>query len=256
MTLDGAALRCPTGHSFDVAKHGYVSLLPGDAHTGTADTAAMVASREEFLESGSYQVIADAVAEAAPARPGCVLDLGAGTGYYLARVLDALPDQYGLALDLSKYAIRRAARAHPRVGAVVADAWQSLPVRDAVAGVVLSIFAPRNASEIARVLSPDGVLIMVTPTQRHLGELITTLDMLKVDQRKSQRLTEKLDPHVICTSEREVEFTMSLSHKAVSSVVAMGPSAWHDRRTERISNLPEPVSVTASVSVATYRPRG
>ena len=65
---------------------------------------------------------------------GCVLDLGAGTGWYLARVLDRLPGRSGLALDLSRHALRRAARAHARIGAVAADAWGPLPVRDAAVG--------------------------------------------------------------------------------------------------------------------------
>ncbi|MFF1795968.1 putative RNA methyltransferase, partial [Kitasatospora sp. NPDC058263] len=101
LTPDGRALRCPTGHSFDVAKQGYVSLLAGDAHTGTGDTADMVAARSDFLAAGHYRPIADALAEAAAAvaPDGLVADLGAGTGHYLAHVLDALPDRPGAALD-------------------------------------------------------------------------------------------------------------------------------------------------------------
>jgi 23S rRNA (guanine745-N1)-methyltransferase len=60
--------------------------------------------------------------------PGCVVDVGAGTGYYLAVVLERLTDRVGLALDVSKYALRRAARAHRRVGAVACDVWHGLPV--------------------------------------------------------------------------------------------------------------------------------
>ncbi|MGB4593539.1 MAG: hypothetical protein WBI63_07195, partial [Coriobacteriia bacterium] len=114
-----ATLRCESGHSFDVARQGYVSLLPRGAHADTADTPAMVEARDAFLGAGYYAPIAGAVADALGSAlgadaSGCVVDIGAGTGYYLARVLDGMPRLAGLALDTSKPALRRAARAHER----------------------------------------------------------------------------------------------------------------------------------------------
>ena len=138
----GPAVRCPRGHGFDVARQGYLSLLAGGGGTSTADTAAMVQARAAFLGAGHYDALSEAVAAAVGRGP--VVDVGAGTGHHLARVLDRVEGP-GLALDLSKHAARRAARAHPRAGAVVADAWRALPVADAVAGTVLSVFAPRHA---------------------------------------------------------------------------------------------------------------
>ncbi|MFB8243047.1 putative RNA methyltransferase [Kitasatospora purpeofusca] len=277
LTLDGRTLRCPGGHSHDLAKQGYVSLLAGDAHTGTGDTADMVAARGDFLAAGHYRPIADALAEAAVAAVadadaadggdggdgpggdgpgGLVTDLGAGTGHYLAHVLDALPGRPGAALDISKYALRRAARAHPRIGAVVCDAWRPLPLLDASAGLVLNVFAPRNGPEIRRVLRPGGTLLLVSPTSRHLRELVATLGLLSVDEEKQRRIDEKLGPYLTPAGRREVEFTMRLSAEDVRTVVGMGPSAWHTdpaRLAERLAALPDPVEVTASVTVAAYR---
>ncbi|WP_328956789.1 putative RNA methyltransferase [Kitasatospora purpeofusca] len=262
LTLDGRTLRCPGGHSHDLAKQGYVSLLAGDAHTGTGDTADMVAARGDFLAAGHYRPIADALAEAAVAAVadaadgGLVADLGAGTGHYLAHVLDALPGRPGAALDISKYALRRAARAHPRIGAVVCDAWRPLPLLDASAGLVLNVFAPRNGPEIRRVLRPGGTLLLVSPTARHLRELVATLGLLSVDEEKQRRIDEKLGPYLTPAGRREVEFTMRLSAEDVRTVVGMGPSAWHTdpaRLAERLTALPDPVEVTASVTVAAYR---
>ncbi|MEV0192950.1 putative RNA methyltransferase [Kitasatospora purpeofusca] len=270
LTLDGRTLRCPGGHSHDLAKQGYVSLLAGDAHTGTGDTADMVAARADFLAAGHYRPIADALAEAAveavaeagggapdgDGPGGLVADLGAGTGHYLARVLDALPGRPGAALDISKYALRRAARAHPRIGAVVCDAWRPLPLLDASAGLVLNVFAPRNGPEIRRVLRPGGTLLLVSPTSRHLRELVDTLGLLSVDEEKQRRIDEKLGPYLTPVGRREVEFTVRLSADDVRTVVGMGPSAWHTdpaRLAERLAALPDPVGVTASVTVAAYR---
>ncbi|WP_327676951.1 putative RNA methyltransferase [Kitasatospora sp. NBC_00458] len=258
LTLDGRTLRCPGGHSHDLAKQGYVSLLAGDAHTGTGDTAEMVAARSDFLAAGHYRPISDALAGAATAAApeGLVVDLGAGTGHYLAHVLDALPDRPGAALDISKYALRRAARAHPRIGAVVCDAWRPLPLLDASAGLVLNVFAPRNGPEIRRVLRPGGTLLLVSPTPRHLRELVAALGLLSVDEEKQRRIDEKLGPYLTPAGRREVEFTLRLSAGDVRTVVGMGPSAWHtdpELLAERLAALPDPVEVTASVTVAAYR---
>ena len=255
LTGGGGPLHCPDRHTFDVARQGYASLLPGDAHTGTGDTAAMVAARAAFLGAGHYAPIAAALAEAVPTGATSVVDLGAGTGYYLAAVLDALPQAQGLALDISKFALRRAARAHPRAGAVVCDAWRPLPVRDAAASVLLNVFAPRNGPEIRRVLRPGGTALVVSPTDRHLAEPVGELGLLGVDARKQERLAATLGPHLELQSASEHSFPMELDHAAVRTVVDMGPSAWHTDPAEldrRIAGLPALAPVTASVTLTRF----
>ena len=254
MSRSGGSVACANGHAFDVARSGYLSLLPGDARLGSADTAEMVAAREEFLAAGHFDPLAEALAreaERAAVPPGCVIDLGAGTGWYLARVLDRLPERTGLALDLSKHALRRAARAHPSIAAVACDAWRPLPVRGEVAALVLSVFAPRNGPEIARVLRPGGALVVVTPTERHLGELVETLGLLTVDERKEERLGAALDPHLDLERRVEREWPLSLEPADLLNAVAMGPSARHLTPEEPAGHTP----VTASLAIWTYRRR-
>jgi len=255
----GAAVRCDRGHSFDVARQGYLSLLPGDARRGSADTAAMVAARAALLDAGCFDPLAGALAETCArvvAGPGCVIDVGAGTGWYLARVLERLPDRTGLALDLSRHALRRAARAHPRVAAVGCDAWGRLPLRDGVAALALSVFAPRNGAEIARLLAPGGALVVAAPTERHLAELVDELDLLSVHPRKRERLAEQLDPHLSPGERRDVEWTLELDHAGLRDLVDMGPSARHVDPYQvdaAIAALPLPVRVTGSVTVSVHR---
>ncbi len=259
----GAALICEQGHSFDVARHGYVNLLPGDAKTGTADTAEMVAARARFLGGGHFAPIAEKVAEIASpplasSEQPVVVDAGAGTGYYLAALLDAAPGAIGLALDLSKHAARRAARAHPRALSAVCDTWGGLPVRSDTATVVLDVFAPRNADEIARVLAPDGELVVVTPAPEHLAEAVDALGLISVDADKDARLDAALSPRFERLSVSPVVYAASLDRAALADLVAMGPSSRHISVEEldvRVRALPDPLAVTVSVAVANYRLR-
>jgi 23S rRNA (guanine745-N1)-methyltransferase len=256
LSRDGPSVGCAGGHSFDVARSGYLSLLPGDAQQGSADTAEMVAAREAFLGAGHFEPLAKALGEEAEralggeAEPaGCVVDLGAGTGWYLARLLDRLPGHIGLALDLSKHALRRAARAHPRIGAVACDVWRPLPLGGSVADLVLCVFAPRNGPEIARVLRPGGALVVVTPTERHLAELVSTLGLLTVDERKQERLAAELGPHLDLERRVEREWALRLEPVDAANAVAMGPSGRHVEPDPSGSSS----SVTASLAISIYR---
>jgi 23S rRNA (guanine745-N1)-methyltransferase len=243
LTRSGGALRCPAGHAFDIARQGYVNLL-GRAD---GDTAAMVADRVAFLAAGHYAPLARKLAEwAADRAPGLVVDAGAGTGYYLDAVLAR--GGFGLALDASPMALRRAARAHERIGAAVWDVWRPWPLRDGAAAVVLNVFAPRNGPEFHRVLRPDGTLLVVTPTETHLAELGTAAGLLSVDPRKPARLAETLARFERVRSET-LSYPMTLTAVEVRRVIGMGPAAHHDP-----VGLDEGREVTASFQVSAYRP--
>jgi 23S rRNA (guanine745-N1)-methyltransferase len=255
-----AGLRCSAGHSFDRARQGQITLLPPGRRPPAGDTAEMVADRAAFLAAGHFAEVTAALTAALtePGPPRTLLDLGGGTGHHLAAVLDAVPDAVGVVLDSSAYAARRAARAHPRAMAVVGDAWRRLPVHGSAVDRVVVAFAPRNGPEIARVLRPDGRLVVVTPGPDHLGELIGPLGLLHVDPDKPTRLAAALEPHlrrVAAVRHREV---LALDHAAVLPLVGMGPHAHHVTRDgvrRAVAELPEPVRVTVSVEVATYAPR-
>ena len=234
-------MRCGSGHRFDIARQGYVDL--SGSHRLAGDSASMVAAREAFLGAGHFDVIAEAVRAAAVegGEDGCVVEVGAGTGYYLDRARAA---RAGVALDSSRYAARRAARAG--LGAVVCDVWRPWPVRDRVAAAVLCVFAPRNAAEMRRVLAAGGVIVVVTPTPRHLAELVEPLGLVRVDERKPERLSAALGEPV---REREIEAELDLSRDDVASLIAMGPSA-HHVDAERVAHA---AVATLSVRVAVYQ---
>ncbi|MFC7448596.1 putative RNA methyltransferase [Rhodococcus daqingensis] len=252
-------LLCDQGHSFDIARQGYVSLLSGAAKF-TGDSAEMIAARARFLDGHHFDPLMDAVARACVARDldhPAVLEVGAGTGHYLAAVLDALPAAQGIGVDVSKAAARWLARSHPRAASVVADIWTQLPLRAHALSHVLSIFAPRNAAELRRVLRPDGTLVVLTPTDRHLRELVDLLGLVRVDENKTVRLGATMSGHFERVDRIAVEYPMALSRIDVDSLVAMGPSARHlgeEARARHIAGLPESSTVTASVTISSYRP--
>ncbi|WP_432959018.1 methyltransferase domain-containing protein [Micromonospora haikouensis] len=187
-----------------------------------------------------------------------VVDAGAGTGRHLAAVLAALPDAVGLALDVSKPALRRAARAHPRAAAALADTWRRLPLADGSVSVLLDVFAPRNGAEFRRVLHPAGVLLVVTPAEDHLAELVDALGLLKVDPDKADRVAGSLADHFDRAAESVLRARLELTGPEVATLVGMGPSARHTDPAvlaARIAALPEPVGVTLAVRLGVYRPR-
>jgi 23S rRNA (guanine745-N1)-methyltransferase len=257
LTQAGNTVHCTAGHSYDLARQGYLNLL--GAASPNADTAEMVAARAEFLGAGHYaplvERLAALAAEIAPDE-AMVLDAGANIGHYLTAVLDAVGDRPGLALDLSAIALRRAARAHPRIGAVVWDIWRPWPVRDGCAGVVLNVFAPRNGAEFRRVLRSDGALLVVTPGAAHLAELGAEFGMLTVDPDKDRRLAASLDEHFAPTARETLTVPMALTARDAAHLVRMGPSAHHltDDQRHALDTSTEPVTATASFTISTYTP--
>ncbi|PZE92205.1 hypothetical protein DEJ00_04270 [Curtobacterium sp. MCLR17_039] len=269
--VDGGQVGCPNGHRFDEAKQGHLTLLPAKRRALTADTPEMVDARLRFLGRGHYAPVERALAAivADATAPGIVLDVGSGPGTYLAHALDAanVPDgrpvaapdasapagsrpgpRLGVALDLSAVAIRRAARAHERAGAVVGDVTERLPVVDGAAAVLLDVFAPRNQTEYARVLRADGVLAVVTPRTGHLAELAEAT--ISVDPEKERRLHDSLTPSFALRSSDNLTWTMELSAEDVHDVVHMGPSHHH----VAADTVFEPATVTAAVTVSTWTP--
>ncbi|WP_329520328.1 putative RNA methyltransferase [Spirillospora sp. NBC_01491] len=259
LALEERGLRCAEGHTFDIAKQGYANLMPGNARPGTADTPEMVRARDRFLGAGHFAAPTDLLADRVSARldgKACVLDAGAGTGHYLSAVLDRAPSAVGLALDISKHAARRAARAHPRAGAVVADLWRPLPVRDGAADAIVNVFAPRNAAEFHRVLDPQGALYTVTPSPRHLGSLVEPLGILSVDEQKTARTDAAVAGYFTLDAREELESEALLTHEETATLVGMGPSAHHvpdELLRERLASLPDPLPVPLSFVLSVFR---
>lgn len=246
------AVVCENAHSFDVNKRGYLTLLKSRGLIG--DSAAMLDARTVFLEAGWYQPLRDAVsALAGESVPHAIIDIGCGTGYYLEGVLDIAPHARALALDISPAAVGRAVRRSTRVDGLVADVWSPLPIKDASADLILNVFAPRNAAEFARVLSPDGTLIVVIPQPTHLGELRADGLALDVQDDKAAHLVAGLAAHFSVHSRQALTLTLELAPDEVAALVGMGPSAHHHDASQGGSAASQRRTVTAAFEIFAFR---
>lgn len=249
----GRSLRCRGDHAFDLAKQGYANLTDA-AQPDHADSPAMVIARTELLASGRYRALTEALVQAVPATAGTFLDVGTGTGHYAAAVLATRPGARALGLDVSVAACRRAARAHPRLGVVTADAWAGLPVVSGAVDVVLSVFSPRHPEEFVRVLGPGGSVLTVTPAADHLKELRTPLGLIGVEEGKDRRLADSFARVGLVEIDRRTTQTRDLwtIDDAVRSVM-MGPNAFHTdaarvREAADMLSWPQPVTVSCAIT--------
>lgn len=223
-----------------------------------ADTAEMVEARAQFLNAGHFDPLCNALSLLClqhGERARFIADIGAGTGFHISRVLQLLPQSFGLAIDLSKYAARRAAKAHSRLDVMVADVWGGLPLQDGRVDILLVVFAPRPANELCRVLKAGGKLIVATPTESHLGELRDSLGLLRVHPEKRAKTTQALSHYFVCSHHGSYHWSMQLTHLEIEHLVQMGPSARHIDSAllaRNIGRLPTITNVTASVDVTVY----
>jgi 23S rRNA (guanine745-N1)-methyltransferase len=250
----GRSLRCGSGHNFDRSQAGYIDLLPpGHGASGVrGDVRAMVVARRRFLERGYFIPIADAVNTLAAVRDRItVLDVGCGEGWYLGRLAASRgrDDECFLGCDVSRDALRAAARTHREATFFVNDVAHRISVADDAVDVLLNIFAPRNAAEFARVLRRDGLLVCVVPADDHLIELRERLPLLDVPAGKKEKTTALLAGLFSLVSAEEVRFSATLDGIDVRDLVMMGPSYWH---VDAGSLVFEPARVTVAAHVLAF----
>ncbi len=169
----GGSFVCDNAHSFDLARAGYVNLLPPSGKGTHGDNKKMVAARRDFLNTGHYLPLANRVLELALEyiKPHAkVIDIGSGEGYYTDKLEEALRLRDGesriSAFDISKEAVRLAAK-NRRISYAVASAYK-IPVANGKFDAATNLFSPLAEDEIHRILNTGGVFIQVFPAEEHL----------------------------------------------------------------------------------------
>lgn len=220
---DGSTLRCASGHAFDRAREGYVNLLVGGRLPGgpSGDDEAMVRARRAVFDAGLYAPIFESVAaQVAAVDPQHVLDMGCGEGSYLARAV-AVSGATGWGVDVSKSAIRLAARRYALQHFAVASSYR-LPFDDDTFDAIIDVFSPRPIAEMARVLRPGGVAVVVGPAADHLAQL----KALVYERPRPHHNDEDTAPFIVMDSER-VRFTLDLAQPTLRRhMLEMTPYWW------------------------------
>lgn len=256
-------LQCQAGHRFDAAKQGYFNFLTGKGTNFLEDTGPMVQAREAFQERGYYAPLAELLAQTVSLHHQQehldILDAGAGTGYYLGQILQEIAAETydALAIDISRYAMRKAAKLS-NTTAVVWDVWRTLPTADHSRDIVLNCFAPHNPAEFKRVLRSNGLCIVVTGASDHLLGVREELGMLSVGADKQKSLVEKFAAQgLVHRRSSNLNYEMHLSSDDLYNLAFMGPAGHHlspDSLREKAESLGMQ-RVNASFDVHLFAPR-
>lgn len=251
----GHIFTCRNAHTFDLSREGYVNFLRKKA---SGDTKEMMLARRNIFAQGHYLPLSNAINEIichhlfGEARrqnrsPAIILDAGCGEGYYLRRLQTHLAASKHQAacfgFDVSKEAVRLAARGCKEAFFVVADLKERLALAERSLHVIVNIFAPRNPLEFARIMAPGGLLLVVIPTPAHLQQLRTEFQLLNIEEEKQQQVTAQFTASGLFQLETitEVTYEVHLQGHDIIQLVTMTPNYWHftEKRYQAMLRLSE-----------------
>lgn len=278
--------KCVHNHSFDVARAGYVNLLPSQfKHSkNPGDQKQMVAARTAFLNSGAYKGVLQALFGAVKAYISDmsrnalsthqigqhalnIIDAGCGEGYYtvgLAQKLvqDSDPDSFSLSAfaqesgkasfsifgyDISKEAVTAAAKRDKDISWAVATTAR-MPVLSRTADMVLCLFGFPVWAEFDRVLKPNGQVILIDAGVDHLIELRERMYDTVYKKQNASRTCDGFE----CVNEQEYKIPLeNLSAEQVADLIKMTPHYYRmnkDKFNALIANVPPCVTLNFRVS--------
>ncbi|HEU3437069.1 methyltransferase domain-containing protein [Streptococcus pneumoniae] len=230
LTLLETNFKCCNRHSFDLAKFGYVNLAPQIKQSANYDKENFQ-NRQQILEAGFYQAILDAVSDllASSKTTTTILDIGCGEGFYSRKLQESHSEKTFYAFDISKDSVQIAAKSEPNwaVNWFVGDLAR-LPIKDASMDILLDIFSPANYGEFRRVLSKDGILIKVIPTENHLKEIRQRVqDQLTNKEYSNQDIKEHFQEHFTILSSQTASLTKTITAEQLQALLSMTPLLFH-----------------------------
>ena len=230
LTLVESSLKCNNRHSFDLAKFGYVNLAPQIKQSANYDKENFQ-NRQQILEAGFYQAILETVSDLLSNSKNAktILDIGCGEGFYSRKLQERHPDKTFYAFDISKDSVQIAAKSEPNwaVNWFVGD-LACLPIKDASMDILLDIFSPANYGEFRRVLSKDGILIKVIPTENHLKEIRQKVqDQLTKKEYSNQDIKNHFQEHFTILSSQTASLTKTITAEQLQALLSMTPLLFH-----------------------------
>ena len=235
LTLVETSLKCYNRHSFDLAKFGYVNLVPQIKQSANYNKENFQ-NRQQILEAGFYQAILEDVSDllASSETFTTVLDIGCGEGFYSRKLQESHSDKTFYAFDISKDSVQIAAKSEPNwaVNWFVGDLAR-LTIKDASMDILLDIFSPANYGEFRRVLSKNGILIKVIPTENHLKEIRQKIqDQLTKKDYSNQDIKNHFQEHFTILSSKTASLTKTITADQLQSLLSMTPLLFHVDQTK------------------------
>ncbi len=235
LTLVETSLKCINRHSFDIAKFGYVNLAPQIKQSANYDKENFQ-NRQQILEAGFYQAILEAVSDLLSNSKNAktILDIGCGEGFYSRKLQESHSDKTFYAFDISKDSVQIAAKSEPNwaVNWFVGDLAR-LPIKDASMNILLDIFSPANYGEFRRVLSKDGILIKVIPTENHLKEIRQKVqDQLTNKDYSNQDIKNHFQDYFTILSSQTASLTKTITTEQLQALLSMTPLLFHIDQTK------------------------
>ena len=230
LTLVESSLKCNNRHSFDLAKFGYVNLVPQIKQSANYDKENFQ-NRQQILEAGFYQAILEVVSDLLSNSKNAktILDIGCGEGFYSRKLQETHSEKTFYAFDISKDSVQIAAKSEPNwtVNWFVGDLAR-LPIKDASMDILLDIFSPANYGEFRRVLSKDGILIKVIPTENHLKEIRQKVqDQLTNKDYSNQDIKNHFQENFTILSSQTASLTKTITAEQLQTLLSMTPLLFH-----------------------------
>ncbi len=293
LLLEERTYRCANNHSFDLAKEGYVNLLLSHQRKSKnpGDDKAMIQARRRFFDSGAFDPLTTLISKSAiENRQSSIstLDCGCGEGHFLGALSEqrnthlrsgSVGDLRGrhspgppespkridraslseraekfFGVDVSKEAIRCAAKRYKDITWIVANGMRELPFADHSMDCILSVLAPRNVEEFARILKPDGQLILGVPGPNHLIELRSQLtDHASDFEEKADEAVAKCAPQFEETNRELLSVQQTLNSEQIADLIQMTPIFWNSspEAKEKVQQLDE-LTVTVSFILLSF----
>jgi len=225
-------LKCQNGHSFDVAKDGYINLLLANQKKklNPGDNKIMMNAREAFLCSGYYDFLIDFiessikslhVASDTRTENAYLLDLGCGTGYY-TRSLLRNDNINKIGIDISKSGISRASK-NDRNSIYIISSNYDLPIKDNSVEIVINIFSPISINEVKRVLKPGGYFLKVVPAKDHMKEIASLIYESFIPHQSSIETELSLISDLQIIKVEKLEKEILLSGENLYNLISMTP---------------------------------
>lgn len=229
---DEGKMSCPSNHTFDVAKQGYIYLLNRPAQSMYGKE--LFASRHTVIHAGIYDPLQTVIAQEIASEQPIILDTGCGEGSHLHRICEQLEGAIGVGVDISKEGIVAAAKYYPQQLWCVGDLANS-PYNASSFDAILNILSPANYEEFKRLVKPGGKVIKVVPQQYYLKELrVQAFADSEKENYTNIETVERFKASFATVDIKRITYTVPLEALLVQNLLEMTPMGWHIENKENI----------------------